>query len=58
MRRMPVAVVDEVGVVAMADGHMAAVRPVLVIMAGMRHVCVLRAFIPMVIMRPVSVAFM
>jgi hypothetical protein len=58
MRRMSVAVVDEVGVVAMADGGMAAVRSVLVIVARMRHMGIVVALIPMVVMEPVGVAFM
>lgn len=58
VRRMPVAVVDEVRVVAMTDGRMAAVRPVFVIMALMRHVSIVGALIPMVVMEPVGVAFM
>ncbi len=55
---MSVPVVDEVGVVAVADGHVAAVGTVDVIVDAVTHMGLGRAFVPMVTVGPVGMTVM
>ena len=51
-------VVDEIGVVVVADGHVAAVRTMDVIVDAVGHVGFGRALVPMVIVGPVGMTVM
>jgi hypothetical protein len=55
VRSVPMTVVDEVGVIAVADRHVAAFRTVDVIVAVMRCVSVRSALVPVVVVGAVGV---